>query len=591
MARMIAATLATLLLLQIGGRSASQPKTAESGSIEGVVLRSESGEPLAGAKIELSQPFGDDSLDDSLYDSFDFWDSPQSRPIVITGADGKFLIKDLKPGRYRIRATRNGYASQVYGQKVESAPGRIIDVAAEETVKNIDFRLVQGGVITGRVRDANGQPLARGAVDLMRVFYDEHDRKTLLAVGHAGTDDRGEYRLFWIEPGQYYLRVKPESRFSFLYGNAVVDPTLPLATYYPGTVDSAKASFLDVQPGSELSADIVLPKSQGNFIRGKIVDSVTGKPPEAINMHLLLDAGLDREQRSWGSSQADYNAQTGAFFIRNVVPGKYWLSVSAQTEGDDSIPTDRLGEVRTRSDLLAVAYASPHGVRASVLIDMPLMDLNDVSVTLIRGISIPVQLRLEARDLSLKDLANKSISLNNGGTAGSDIRLNAQGTGRLDGVVPGEYQVEVEIPKSMDLYIKEIFYGRDNVRDGPLRITDQPADTLTILLSDRGGRVEGTLRDAAGQPLSGMEVVLIPDLRERKNLFKATNTDRDGNFAFRSVPPGGYKLFSWESAPRRAYRDTDVLAKYEAAGRGVQVQEAAKATVDIRIIPAGRQLP
>ena len=166
-------------------------------------------------------------------------------------------------------------------------------------------------------------------------------------------------------------------------------------------------------------------------------------------------------------------------------------------------------------------------------------------------------------------------------------RLNAEGAARIENVLPGEYRVNVAQPKSIDLYVKEVLYGRSDALHEPVQITDQPS-VLSVLLSDKGGRIEGTLTDAAGQPVSGEEVRLIPDLREKKPIRTAT-TDRDGRFVFRALPPGGYKAFSWEAIPEGAYYDNEILSKYEALGKAVQIQESSKISLDLKIIPEIKQ--
>jgi len=81
---------------------------------------------------------------------------------------------------------------------------------------------------------------------------------------------------------------------------------------------------------------------------------------------------------------------------------------------------------------------------------------------------------------------------------------------------------------------------------------------------------------------------LIPDLREKTRLFKTVNTDRLGRFVFRAIPPGGYKVFSWEALQPSAYHHEEILSKYETQGRPVRIQEASKITVDLKIIPESR---
>src|SRR6185436_2015564 len=59
---------------------------------------------------------------------------------VITESDGKFIIKDLAPGSYRLTAARNGYSKQEYGQRTSRGPGTAITVQAGQNVKDVVFR-------------------------------------------------------------------------------------------------------------------------------------------------------------------------------------------------------------------------------------------------------------------------------------------------------------------------------------------------------------------------------------------------------------------------------------------------------------------
>ena len=121
-----------------------------------------------------------------------------------------------------------------------------------------------------------------------------------------------------------------------------------------------------------------------------------------------------------------------------------------------------------------------------------------------------------------------------------------------------------------------------------VRISEQAPSTISVLLSTKGGQVGGLLTDALSQPVAGAEVLLIPDRRDHTGLFDSVTTDPDGRFDFRNVPPGGYKVFSWEALEPSAHYDSEVLSRYETQGRPVRIEESAKETVNLRIIPAAK---
>jgi 5-hydroxyisourate hydrolase-like protein (transthyretin family) len=581
--------IATLLLLVQLGTSSEIPQQQhiEKASIEGVVLRSGSGEPLGRAQVRLLRVLPDDF---TFYGGSD----PETNglPSVLTESDGKFLLKDLDPGQYRMTVVRNGYGEQSYGQKTAKSPGMIINLISGEVMKNVVFRLIPAGTVTGRVLDTAGEPIAGLSVALMRIEYGRDGRKNLWTENAAQTDDRGEYRLYWVKSGRYYMRV---SRSDYTSRPVVTDPNF-VRTYYPGVSDLSNASIIELPAGSELSGiDIILSKPSGHWIRGRVMDS-SGKPPKSVDIsvhHKQAATVVDVESEFGERGGGVYNPTNGTFEIPNVTPGSYWLSASTSRDYDAPISGDRLADIRTGQDVFNVMFSTDGAIQ--IPIDMPASDLKDVVLTLAKGSTIPVLVSVEGRDLSsVNDMDKLRLALMPAGEGYGDYhqstRLNAQGAAKIENVLPGEYMARVDQPKSTNLYAKEIRYGQNDALHYSFQITDLLPGTLTVLLSDQAGRIEGTLIDALSQPVSGIQVVLIPDVRkEKSSSFQTANSDRDGHFVFTVLPPGGYKLFSWEDLESNAYYDNEVLSKYEAQGKPVQVQEASKVIVDLKIIPATRQ--
>jgi hypothetical protein len=242
-----------------------------------------SGEPLARTEVRLSRV-----LPEGTQRPYIFGVDPEGEglPIALTESDGKFLLKDIEPGQYRLTASRNGYAEQLYGQKGSSGSGTVISLIAGEWFTNLIFRLVPAGVITGRVRDASGEPVPGVDIGLLKVSFNG-ERPYLFPADSARTDDRGEYRFYWIPPGRYYLRVARSQQQQFSNRRVVFDKTSAIAAFYPGVVDPSTASAIDLTPGAEISGiDITIPRASGHKISGRIVDGSTGKAPEAASVGL-----------------------------------------------------------------------------------------------------------------------------------------------------------------------------------------------------------------------------------------------------------------------------------------------------------------
>src|SRR6185369_15373940 len=59
--------------------------------------------------------------------------------------------------------------------------------------------------IAGIIRNNDGQPQAGVPVQLLRATFNAGGQRTFQAEGNARTNDRGEYRMYWISPGRYYV--------------------------------------------------------------------------------------------------------------------------------------------------------------------------------------------------------------------------------------------------------------------------------------------------------------------------------------------------------------------------------------------------
>ena len=86
--------------------------------------------------------------------------------------------------------------------------GMNITVKAGQKIQGISLTMTPGGTILGRVADANGDPLSRALIQAQKLIYQERGR-SLVTVQAVYTDDRGDYRLFWLPAGQYYISATP----------------------------------------------------------------------------------------------------------------------------------------------------------------------------------------------------------------------------------------------------------------------------------------------------------------------------------------------------------------------------------------------
>src|SRR5690242_17597632 len=188
------------------------PPKQETGSIQGRVINAVTGEAVRKADIVLSR---NESQQNQRY-------------TTTTSSSGWFAMQDVEPGRYNLSVSKRGYANLIYGAHGPGRPGAALSLDPGQHLADITLRMSPQAVIAGRVIDEDGDPVPFIGVQLMHYTFRKGKRK-LEAWDNAGTNDLGEYRLFGLSPGKYYLSATPFER-PRLTGRQGYAPT-----YYPGT--------------------------------------------------------------------------------------------------------------------------------------------------------------------------------------------------------------------------------------------------------------------------------------------------------------------------------------------------------------------
>jgi len=134
-------------------------------------------------------------------------------------------------------------------------------------------------------------------------------------------------------------------------------------------------------------------------------------------------------------------------------------------------------------------------------------------------------------------------------------------------------------PGLQNAYVKAIRLNADDGLVGPLNIPSQPGQ-LDVVIALNGGIVEGVVSDRQG-PAANAMVVLVPAARNRFDLYKAVNSDGNGRFRIQAIPPGDYKVFSWEYVEDGAWYDSAFLNTRESGGRAILITEGANAALSL----------
>jgi hypothetical protein len=507
-------------------------------------------------------------------------------PSTVTDGQGKFSFRDLYPGAYNLSVGANGYAKQEYGRRTLVGPGTPVHVSSGQAVKNIAIELVPGGTITGRIRDNTGQGAVGIQVQLLQPVYSSNGTKTYLSAGTARSDDRGEYRLFWITPGRYILMAGTSLNGSGATGvgspNEMTGDSIP-PTYFPGTVDIAQASIIDVKPASEIGgADIFIMRQGAYRIRGRVIDGQTGQIPGGVVLTIVTPTVTGFQ--SYSTANQSYNAQDGSFEFRDVSPGPHILR--AQPSNLNVVTPGNAG---------ATSTVAARGVTAQVTLNVG-SDMDGIVLALVSPVSISGRLTLEGTTgqssaslnsyrVQIRPSIDGVITSNFSGPAPVSQATSADGMFRIDTVFPGEYRLAVT-PVPTDVYVKQARFNQADILNKPIQYTASDSGTLEVVLSARGGEIDGTAVADNLQSVQGSTAVLIPDRqRDRIDLYKNATVDANGKFNFRGIAPGDYRVFVWEAIDPYVYFDPDFLKQNESRGKAVHVSESSREALEVRMIP------
>ena len=264
-----------------------------------------------------------------------------------TDQDGFYRITNVPPGAYD--ATPSAPAYVVIDSN--GGRGKSVIVGDDENVEGINFSLVRGGVVTGKVIDADGRPVIAQQINLFQaeVFDRQGPDRTVFAMANAQTDDRGIYRAFGLRSGRYKVATgRSEDTFN---GNSMPARTTYRQVFHPDVTEHSKATIIEVTEGSEANnVDIKLGAVIQTFsVSGRLIDGEKGLPVPNIRF------GLQRivaERPEFTGNSLLSNAQ-GEFFAEGLIPGKYTIfmfqnistGMRPETLGFDIIDQDLTGVI------------------------------------------------------------------------------------------------------------------------------------------------------------------------------------------------------------------------------------------------------
>lgn len=464
--------------------------------------------------------------------SSDFSQQPPPAVKATTDQDGSYQITNIPPGNYQVSPMAPAFVNSdlVFSRAI----GKTLLLAEGEDVQGIDFSLVRGSVITGKVTDADGRPVIEERLTI--VTEDQANTRGQMfpqvISGSFQTDDRGIYRIYGIPVGRYKISVgiaEEDSYSPVRFGRVAYK-----RTFYPDATDPNDAKVIEVTEGTEATnIDITVDRNLPSFaVSGTVVDGETGRPVMGLRFGLRRMVN-DREGSFVRGIYPVSNSQ-GEFRLEGVTPGKYAIFIAPQAGSEERADAGFFEVIDQDVTGLLLKTVKGLSVSGTVVLD----GIYDKSV-----ISKLAQLRV---------LAYVRNELSGSGQEGP---INPDGSFRVGGLVAGTANFWLAAQDGRPLVSFAILrVERDGVVQphGVEIKAGEQVSGVKLVVSYGNGTIRGEVRLENGPLPPGARVnVWLKKLSDAESNVRPYNVDSRGHFLIEGLAAGSYELGANANIPGR----------------------------------------
>lgn len=530
---------------------------AQPTQVKGTVVNPVSNQPVAGALVVFQgMHFSTITLDD------DSAPVPARIPAdvkrAVTDVSGGFSFDVTLPASMQLTISKQGY-------RTEDDQDMANVVVAPDRTQGIVVRMMPLGTIEGRLVNEDGDPLQGLTVEAVRIEIQNGKRVLKDDYASKVSDDRGEYRLWYLSPGKYYLRVlgRRGTVNTLVSGPAGVLAEAYGPEYFPNSPELNGAGVLDIGGGQTVAADF---KLEGHVVR-QIRGTLSNMPQwRTIVMRQPIVMRLMRNGDTLGN-RAQVNLVNGVFGVADVMPGSYVLQ--AYTQDADAVLTGETAVTVGDTDLTGVKIALNPAVDVKVQVEAPAQVAGPDGVPL-RVVASAQAVPMDARALPRNFPSARSMPEPDGSLV-------------LKGLLPGKYELNVNVFGQN--YVASVSQGDTDVLAEGFTVGPGGGQDLTIRMVTGGGTVQGKI-DSPDVEARWMVALFSTAGRRAPIIAQAfTTKELGGVFATRNMPPGDYNVYAWPASKKLAYREADAFQTLGAYANLISVKEGEN-EVTVKPIPA-----
>ena len=471
--------------------------------------------------------------------------------LAKTDLDGRYEINALRLGAYTLTAEKPGYLSSVYGRSQQMGFPVHIPVSDGRIIEHIDFKLERGAVVTGMVIDEFGEPVAEAQVSLVQYRFTHGFRRRTI-TNPRRTNDLGEFRIFGIPPGRYYLQAIYRTM-------AVGDPTdraIYAPTYYPAAATAAGGELLTVAADQTLAGkDITLTPARSARVSGTVTDS-SGKP--------LSNASVTIAGETVGLLAVPVQSD-GSFSMAGLAPGDYVVRTTV-----------------ARTDEMAAVALSLSGGDVS---DVRLVPVSPARLVGRISIDPAAAAPPKPSDVRVSALVTPEDALLGG--ASQSATVNDDFTFEFK-VRPGRPLIRSTV-STPDWTLKAVRVAGVDVTDEGVTITaNQPPRAVEVELTNRQSELSGRVVADNNDAARNATVIIFARDRQKWTPFSrhvvVNRPDPTCRYRVR-LDAGTYYAIALDSVEPDEWNDPDFLERIRLRATTISIGELDRTILDLRLLP------
>lgn len=606
---LLVAVLATAVAAQTPPRDTGRTGAAQTptgtASVVGSVVVMGSGQPARNARVILSGG------------------EPRVSVNRTTDDRGAFAFTALPAGRYTLTASKPGHVPSTFGQHRPGSgrAGTPIQLGEGQRFE-ARLQLPRGGALTGTIVDEHAEPAQGVAVRSLRYAF-QNGQRTLQQAGSGMTDDRGIFRIFGLQPGDYVVCATPRNpsatererieiemeavqraveaaaqrneaaaqamaaRADALRLQVAAQQEEPPQTghapvCFPGTAMPSSATAIALAAGEERAGiDFQLQVTPLGRVDGTIVNA-TGGGLQGVQVNLAPTGEVVSSENR--SARVDGE---GRFRFSGLPPGQYTIVARANQ------PVARsLSAKITEGRVSAVREGETNRLWATGDVVVDGRNPTTVVLTLQPGLTISGQIAFEGTSQQPPaDLTRVRITALPQAAAGgprdfggaSAARVDAGGRFTISGLAPGHYRLSAGVS---GWHIESATISGQDALDGAADVR-QNVTGAALTFTDRQTEFTGTAVNERNEPVSAYTILIFPAESRywtpQSRRIQTARPGTDGRFTFRGLPPGDYRLATVFDPEPGSWYDPSFLQQLQSASTALRLVAGEKKTQDVRI--------